>query len=31
MSEQIIEYIKTYNSTRAKPFEWIYTGKPLAK
>ena len=30
MAEQIIEYIKTYNSTRAKPFEWIYTGKPIA-
>ncbi len=29
MADQIIEYIKTYNSTRAKPFEWTYTGKPL--
>jgi transposase len=31
MAEQIMEYIKTYNSTRAKPFEWTYTGKPLVK
>lgn len=29
MSDQIIEYIKTYNTTRAKPFEWTYTGNPL--
>jgi len=27
--KQIIEYIKTYNSTRAKPFLWTYTGKVL--
>lgn len=27
--KQILEYIKTYNATRAKPFEWTYTGKPL--
>ncbi|KAA0248377.1 MAG: IS630 family transposase [Ignavibacteriae bacterium] len=26
---QIIDYIKTYNSTRAKPFQWTYTGKVL--
>jgi putative transposase len=31
MAEQIMEYIKTYNLTRAKPFEWTYTGKPLVK
>jgi len=24
-----MEYIKTYNDTRAKPFQWTYTGKPL--
>jgi putative transposase len=29
MADQIIEYIKTYNVTRAKPFEWTYTGNPL--
>jgi len=26
---QILEYIKTYNRDRAKPFQWTYTGKPL--
>lgn len=26
---QIVEYIKTYNTERAKPFQWTYTGKPL--
>lgn len=25
--EQLKEYIKTYNKTRAKPFEWTYVGK----
>lgn len=29
MTNQILEYIQTYNKTRAKPFEWTYTGKPL--
>jgi len=29
LSEQLMEYIKTYNKTRAKPFQWTYTGKPL--
>jgi transposase len=29
LSNQLIEYIKTYNETRAKPFEWTYTGNPL--
>lgn len=27
--DQIIQYIDTYNKSRAKPFEWTYTGKPL--
>ena len=27
--EQIMRYIRTYNKTRAKPFQWTYTGKPL--
>ncbi len=31
MVDQIIEYIQTYNSTRAKPFSWNYDGKPLSK
>lgn len=26
---QILDYIKTYNLTRAKPFQWTYTGKVL--
>jgi putative transposase len=29
LAEQLMEYVKTYNETRAKPFEWTYTGKPL--
>lgn len=29
LANQLIEYIKTYNETRAKPFQWTYTGKPL--
>ena len=29
LAEQIIEYVNTYNKTRAKPFQWTYTGKPL--
>ena len=29
LADQLMEYIKTYNKTRAKPFEWTYTGKPL--
>jgi len=24
--EQLMQYIKTYNQTRAKPFKWTYTG-----
>lgn len=27
--DQIMNYIKTYNATRAKPFQWTYTGKVL--
>lgn len=27
--DQLMEYIKTYNKTRAKPFNWTYTGEPL--
>ncbi|MFN9392762.1 MAG: IS630 family transposase [Flavobacteriales bacterium] len=27
--DQLMLYIKTYNSERAKPFKWTYTGKPL--
>jgi len=26
---QIMEYVKTYNMIRAKPFKWTYTGKAL--
>lgn len=29
LAAQILEYVDTYNKTRAKPFEWTYTGKPL--
>lgn len=25
--DQLLEYIKTYNKTRAKPFEWTYNGR----
>lgn len=27
--DQLMEYVKTYNEQRAKPFKWTYTGKPL--
>lgn len=27
--EQIMSYIKNYNQLWAKPFQWMYTGKPL--
>lgn len=27
--DQIMDYIKTYNQQRAKPFQWTYTGNPL--
>ena len=29
LTSQLIEYIDTYNKTRAKPFAWTYTGDPL--
>lgn len=27
--DQIMDYIKTYNNQRAKPFQWTFTGNPL--
>ena len=29
--KQLLTYIKTYNDSRAKPFEWNYSGKPLVE
>lgn len=29
LTEQMLEYIDTYNKTRAKPFAWTYTGDTL--
>ncbi len=29
LSAQLMEYINTYNQTRAKPFAWTYTGEVL--
>jgi len=29
LASQLLEYVVTYNKTRAKPFEWTYTGNPL--
>jgi transposase len=29
LASQLIEYVKTYNTTRAKPFRWTYTGEAL--
>lgn len=29
LATQLMEYVKTYNSTRAKPFRWTYTGDAL--
>jgi transposase len=29
--DQLMEYIETYNQSRAKPFAWTYTGQPLKK
>ena len=29
LSDQLLEYIDTYNTTRAKPFAWTYTGDAL--
>lgn len=31
LTSQLVEYIDTYNKTRAKPFNWTYTGKTLKK
>lgn len=28
--DQIMRYIRMYNEHRARPFQWTYTGKPLA-
>lgn len=28
--DQLMQYVKTYNEQRAKPFKWNYTGKPLS-
>ena len=28
-TDQLMEYVKTYNAGRAKPFQWTYSGKPL--
>ena len=29
LADQLMEYVRTYNDTRAKPFEWTYNGSPL--
>jgi len=29
LTKQLLEYIETYNQTRAKPFAWTYTGNVL--
>jgi len=29
LASQLMEYVKTYNSTREKPFRWTYTGDAL--
>ena len=29
LASQLMEYVVTYNETRAKPFQWTYTGEPL--
>jgi len=31
LASQLLEYVDTYNKTRAKPFEWTYTGNPLKR
>lgn len=31
MADQIMEYINTYNQTRAKPFQWTYDGRKSDK
>lgn len=30
LADQLMEYVKTYNDTRANPFQWTYTGDPLS-
>lgn len=29
LANQLLQYVVTYNQTRAKPFQWTYTGEPL--
>lgn len=29
LREKILAYIAYYNQTRAKPYKWTYTGRPL--
>lgn len=29
LTSQIMDFVRTYNETRAAPFAWTYTGKPL--
>ena len=29
LTDQLMQYVKTYNEQRAKPFKWTYTGNPL--
>jgi putative transposase len=29
LANQLMDYVKTYNAKRAKPFKWTYTGEPL--
>lgn len=29
LANQLMDYVKTYNETRARPFQWTYTGDPL--
>lgn len=29
LASQLMEYVETYNKTKAKPFEWTYAGNPL--
>ncbi|MCP4457305.1 MAG: hypothetical protein GY816_04660 [Cytophagales bacterium] len=30
LANQLMDYVKTYNDTRAKPFEWTYCGDSSA-
>jgi len=27
--DQLMQYVDTYNKSRAKPFQWTYTGKTM--